>query len=1191
MNRNSIFTIIILGLLGMIISIDYVTVHRKEADRVNELSIKLNYKKNLVSHSFKTISEEDIFNSDDDDIVWLLFEKDSLTKWTDKHIGIPNIKDKLDISNGVIEINNVYYYIQKDSIKADKSIYALIKIKEQYPYNTNSLKDKFADFLQISTEDASKVRVGLFPFYGGSKIQDKSGETLFYIKYDKGYHYGCTNYIFIIVYILFSFILFIFYEYRMRIIKTVRKRSIFMFLFGLLLIIIRFLMYKYKIPASLYSMNIFSMPSVGTYNIHSIGDFFISSYFLIFFLYITHHHIRKNISQIEISKKYNYLFIILSLLVVIIFVYDYDWKVEYIINELEINLNIAKVFNVSNISLISFISLMMLGLSIIYIINISVLIICNMENSKQIIIYSVAVLTILLLVSTICGIIAPISALFLMILFIVIYVNVTFFSTSIKRSIYIFVVLLFSIFFTIYTKGYEEEREIKVRKRYAQTLIEERDYIFERNLHYISRHINDSDMISELIKNNMKQDLQECLSYDRLNITGVHYNSKLYVYDLEQEQEDNIPVSYFNKIISDKGIRLGTTNFYYMDIYDGITSYIGRFQRGNSIMFLRFDSNINSEGGGYPELMSRRSLYAHKDNYAYSYAKYNRGNLMISSGNFSYPRFIKDFSRFKDGESFNRNHYSHFILKPNENDFIVVSLSEGVGALYYLNIVYSFFFCGLLTIISMILYSDIKYKFRGFTLKSRIKNYILSIILSLFIMLIILTIYINYRALEKRIELKVTETMSYINKDLEHNMYDNNLKATESLLTSLSELLKVDINIYKTSGELYATSRRDIFKLGIEGTLMDYKALDAITKNQDIEFFIKDKIGELYTISAYSRLSLSSGKSYILHIPYFPEKTEFNNGIITMIIIAVNISIFLMIIAYIISGIVSEHITKPLQVMNEKLRDMSLVSENKKIDYDRNDEFGTLVKAYNDTVDKLKYSVDLLAKKERDGAWREMAQQIAHEIKNPLTPMRLNIQFMQKIARREPDEDFREIFKDYSNLIIDQIDNMSSIASVFSDFAKLPEANSELINLSELVTNATKLFENTKVDFVSEITKQIMVYADKEQLNRVLINLLKNAEQSIPEDKQGLVKVVTYEMDGRAIIKVIDNGIGIKTELLERIFEPKFTTKSKGTGLGLAISRKIIESMGGEIYVKSELDKGSEFKIVMLLPQISSSLI
>lgn len=814
-----------------------------------------------------------------------------------------------------------------------------------------------------------------------------------------------------------------------------------------------------------------------------------------------------------------------------------------------------------------------------------------MENSKQIIIYSVAVLTILLLVSTICGIIAPISALFLMILFIVIYVNVTFFSTSIKRSIYIFVVLLFSIFFTIYTKGYEEEREIKVRKRYAQTLIEERDYIFERNLHYISRHINDSDMISELIKNNMKQDLQECLSYDRLNITGVHYNSKLYVYDLEQEQEDNIPVSYFNKIISDKGIRLGTTNFYYMDIYDGITSYIGRFQRGNSIMFLRFDSNINSEGGGYPELMSRRSLYAHKDNYAYSYAKYNRGNLMISSGNFSYPRFIKDFSRFKDGESFNRNHYSHFILKPNENDFIVVSLSEGVGALYYLNIVYSFFFCGLLTIISMILYSDIKYKFRGFTLKSRIKNYILSIILSLFIMLIILTIYINYRALEKRIELKVTETMSYINKDLEHNMYDNNLKATESLLTSLSELLKVDINIYKTSGELYATSRRDIFKLGIEGTLMDYKALDAITKNQNIEFFIKDKIGELYTISAYSRLSLSSGKSYILHIPYFPEKTEFNNGIITMIIIAVNISIFLMIIAYIISGIVSEHITKPLQVMNEKLRDMSLVSENKKIDYDRNDEFGTLVKAYNDTVDKLKYSVDLLAKKERDGAWREMAQQIAHEIKNPLTPMRLNIQFMQKIARREPDEDFREIFKDYSNLIIDQIDNMSSIASVFSDFAKLPEANSELINLSELVTNATKLFENTKVDFVSEITKQIMVYADKEQLNRVLINLLKNAEQSIPEDKQGLVKVVTYEMDGRAIIKVIDNGIGIKTELLERIFEPKFTTKSKGTGLGLAISRKIIESMGGEIYVKSELDKGSEFKIVMLLPQISSSLI
>ena len=334
-------------------------------------------------------------------------------------------------------------------------------------------------------------------------------------------------------------------------------------------------------------------------------------------------------------------------------------------------------------------------------------------------------------------------------------------------------------------------------------------------------------------------------------------------------------------------------------------------------------------------------------------------------------------------------------------------------------------------------------------------------------------------------------------------------------------------------------------------------------------------------MSAYMPLILDNGKTYILNVPYFAQNDELNVDILIMIIITVNIAIIMMVLAFILSGLLAERVTKPLQMVNDKLRLMRIGGKNEKIFYNHKDEVGALVLEYNNMVDKLDESIVQLAKSERESAWREMARQIAHEIKNPLTPMKLNVQFMQRSLVQGDPELLKERFKKVSSMLIEQIDNMASIASAFSDFAKMPIASLEEFDLSELLKNCVMLFKNNIDSLKCQIEPGLRGVADKEQIRRVFINILKNAEQSIPEDRKGEVFVIARRVDGRIEVRIKDNGCGIPEELRARIFEPNFTTKSSGTGLGLAISNKIVESMGGTIDFTSEIGVGSEFVVTL----------
>ena len=292
-----------------------------------------------------------------------------------------------------------------------------------------------------------------------------------------------------------------------------------------------------------------------------------------------------------------------------------------------------------------------------------------------------------------------------------------------------------------------------------------------------------------------------------------------------------------------------------------------------------------------------------------------------------------------------------------------------------------------------------------------------------------------------------------------------------------------------------------------------------------------------------------------------------------------NLFVFIILISSFISTAVASYVTKPIISLGQRLKTLKLGKKNQLMEWKNSDEIGILVSRYNELTEKLEESAVLLAQNERENAWREMAKQVAHEIKNPLTPMKLSIQHLEYTTSRASPSEICQLVKRASQTLIEQIDSLNKIATEFSTFAQMPKGTAEKINMNELVTNVHDLFrKRDDIDFYLNIPiDDIDVFADRGHILRVLNNLLKNAMQAIPEDRKGKIEISLNKQSNKSIVCVKDNGMGISDEMREKVFYPNFTTKSSGTGLGLAISRDIAESLGGSLYFKTKKDEGTAF--------------
>jgi len=286
----------------------------------------------------------------------------------------------------------------------------------------------------------------------------------------------------------------------------------------------------------------------------------------------------------------------------------------------------------------------------------------------------------------------------------------------------------------------------------------------------------------------------------------------------------------------------------------------------------------------------------------------------------------------------------------------------------------------------------------------------------------------------------------------------------------------------------------------------------------------------------------------------------------------------MLVVAIVLAYFISRYVTRSIETIRLKIGQTGLLKKNEKILLkNATKEIDSLVNSYNKMIDDLEDSAEKLAKSEREQAWEEMARQVAHEIKNPLTPMRLTVQSYQNTNSLESKEE-KDKLNDFCDTLIEQIDTMSTVATSFSDFATLPKTQLEKSDIVDTTKKVIEIFEQNNISFTTS-KESIVIKLDKEQWIRVMTNLIKNSIQSIPSDREPNINVEITDSKNSVKVLVSDNGLGVLEENKEKIFEPKFTTKTDGMGLGLGIVKNIINSHRGKISYKSKRKKGTKFTI------------
>jgi two-component system nitrogen regulation sensor histidine kinase NtrY len=663
--------------------------------------------------------------------------------------------------------------------------------------------------------------------------------------------------------------------------------------------------------------------------------------------------------------------------------------------------------------------------------------------------------------------------------------------------------------------------------------------------------------------------------------------------------EDSIPVQeincygFYDSMLAKGSMQLPNTSFYYLDIQNGQINYLGWLTykkpgvRSELSFYLELSSRLVAEELGFPDVLLDKKYQKNKLLEEYSFARYNKNKLVSQSGTFQYSLDLNTYKN-RPGKFEGYNHLLYYVNKDN-----AVMVSKPAATFFDQAVSFSYIFLFFYTLV-LIFVAIRNFSTLGKDITFNFKNRIqLSIMAILFLSLILVgggSIYFSIQQYQKKqhdilsekiqsVYIELDHLLAYLPNRISPDWRGEDYASLNQLLIKFSDVFYSDINLYDPEGNLLATSRTELFDQGILGRKMDPRAYSKMVTEKQAEFIHPENVGNLTFLSAYVPFVNAENKLLAyLNLPYFTKQNVMRSDVTTLVVAIVNVYVLLILITIAMAAFISDQITRPLRMIQQKFSEIKIGKKNEVIIYHGHDEIAGLVDEYNRMVKELVKNLEILSRSERESAWREMAKQIAHEINNPLTPMKLSVQHLQR-SWHDNRENFDEYLEKVSRTLIEQIDNLSFIASEFSNFAKMPKAFNEEINIVDKVRNTLTLFSNTEnVDFVFEHeSEEIQVFADKEQLSRVFINLIKNAIQSIPDTRQGKVSI-SLILNGQMVrVSITDNGKGIPEELQGKLFTPSFTTKSSGMGLGLSIVKSIIESFGGNISFKTKVNHGTTF--------------
>lgn len=1111
-----------------------------------------------------------------DQIAVYEYTDQQLTYWNNSQVPVPAKLGK-EFNTSFTKLRNGYYLVAKTK-KASKTLVTLCLIKAKYDLQNDYLKNTFADWLGLPED------LGLKLESKGDHDVKVSGQFLFSLNGGESKYRSPITVVISSIILFLSIICFLLFVIQQTKHKPL-SYLVYMQVAGVLAI--RFGLMYIKWPNFLYESDLYNLRIFGnaqSYFNSYLGDVLINSILLVWLAVITYYWLKN--AQDKIAKI---IFTGLTIGLLFIALQFHHHVINSIVSNSTISFDFMNLLRLSWFTYISLIPIVLANLAVLILLY--VLIKYAFVKQKQGYVFYLAItlgITLILNLSIPYSFwierwwFVPVSLIVLAIAYLKIEKNILAIG-----SVLLAVALISSAILNFYVSK-NEEQNFKI---YSDKLIERQDAVLESEFYNLSEKIETNvplNNLSQFVAFNGDKEFLQLLKQNFFFGYFDRYNIEFSMFDenctplIKNTQPILLNEGFFEEQIRYQSLETASPNLFFIDQYKQNSRYIARIQLGKNKLYILFEPKFFEEVGAFPDLLideSQKNLVNLRN---LSYAVYRSGINNKMYGDFSYPVNLNDTIKLSKLPS----KYTHHYLYPDENSTIVISTKGKDVSYYFTYNSYLFLFFSMIAYLSYLIYSVFfSDRFQASSLTRRIQSTVILLLLLSIAAVGITSTKLVSSQFDKDNEKQLLEKSNTILSELSgllqksDTITDISKELIDLTIKKYAYVFNSEISIFDNGGSLYITSQPRLYELGLAAPLLNSEALHHLKNDLASSFCSRDKAGNLNYLSLYAPI-YSANKKLLgyLNLPYFGKQSELINELSGIISTLINVYVILFIISILSGLILSGYITLPLRILKQQMAKVTLGTKNEAIAWQSDDEVGKLVTEYNAMIEKLEKSAGLLAKSERELAWREMAKQVAHEIKNPLTPMKLNLQYLQHVIKNNPD-DFEERFTKASNNIIEQIDTLANIATEFSNFAKLPSGELEKVDLAEIIHSTVDLFEkeNNITIKVNLHTPNLFVLADKEQMLRVFNNLLKNAIQATTEVSDPHIQINSKAYEDLYLITISDNGCGIPESLKQKIFTPNFTTKSTGSGLGLAMIKNIFDTIGAKIWFESEEHKGSIF--------------
>ena len=1144
---------------------------------------------------------------------YFVFEGRQLKYWTDNETKPDSSLLFRDVDAKVMLFGNGWYYVSVRSL-GGRTLFGMLLLRHQYALQNRFLVNRFREDLLLP--DGAELNMDRAN--GSYPVKLKNGRTVFSVTFDgedNGEAYPIGASVFIALAGVFIFLM-AFDALR----KLGHARNPWGILLLTILIALRVYMNIAQWPDAFYATGLFDAKYYASgYLLNSLGDLLLTVAVValtVVFLYTWMLRVKASGEEVLTGVQ-----IVLTFCLTFLYSVAINYVLSGLIINSQISFDINNIFQLSGYTGFGMLIIGMLLGTFYLICDGSILFVrrTGLPFSRVVILFLISqglfLAALLLLRSTDLFTDYGVSAFLLaniLILFIGYIRNSELQLFSFSRTV--LVILVFSLYASQIIYSFNETRERDKRQLLAAKLENEQDIVAEFLLQNLESRIRLDRELVRMLSLSPQVAMSTPGLIDEVNrhLDRQYFNGYLDRYETQFKYfgSGDLPINRMgdptwnleeivNRNFAD-GRPTASPDIFYFRGENGRTEYVAVLKPGGNdapagTIVIQLSARSTQDDGGFPELLLSDKVGSNRELGKYAFARYQSGKLVNQSGNFNY--YLTDgpymqYFRNLDGMRFvSFENYLHLFYRYGKNLIIISSPRQGVWVWVTL-FSYLFTFFSFVWLIISVAVRFMKEGFKlQFNFNSRIQVTVILIVVCTLLLIGVATVtYIvdNYeQAQNNRIREKLNNIRVLVETELgtRETLGESLTDDLQFAFNRLARTLKTDFNVYNRQGHLFFSSQPGIYDQEIIAPLMDRNAYISLTTNQKALYLQSENIGLLRYTAAYEPLQNSSNKNIgFLSLPYFDKDTELKRDISGFLVTLINLYVLLFSIATLVAFFISNRITQPLRIIQESLRKTKLGSVNEPIVWKTRDEIGGLINEYNRMVNELQKSAELLAKSERESAWREMAKQVAHEIKNPLTPMKLGIQHLQRaINDNHPNKE--ELVRKISNTMIEQIDTLSNIATEFSHFAKMPKPEYTVVELIAVLQHTVDLYdEDDDSDILfADHPEEVMVRGDKDQLVRVFGNLIKNALQAIPDNRKGLVTIsisLPDDDDKRyVVVSVKDNGKGIPSDQLGKIFVPNFTTKSSGTGLGLAMVKAMTEGMGGNVWFETEEGEGTVFYV------------